>query len=120
MDDQAKENITFDKFEAIDMRVARVLAAPMGEGTRARTRVLTLDLGKLGQRTSVGQFALVDEADLVGVNVVACINLGGRSMGPYRSDALVLGTPHAASADGESQAAPLLADIHATPGQSVY
>ena len=116
----AKDKITFGKFQNVDMRVARVTAAPVAEGTRARTRLLTLDLGELGERTSVGQFALVPEEDLVGANVVACINLGERPIGDLISQALVLGTPHPESPENEDQAIPLRADRAASPGEAIY
>lgn len=115
-----KAQITFGKFQNVDMRVARVVAAPLAEGTRFASRVLTLDVGPLGERTSVAQLALVDEADLVGRNVVTCVNLGVRELGPYKSEVLVLGTPHPDGPDDESQALPLYASEHARPGDSVY
>jgi tRNA-binding protein len=116
----AKDKITFGKFQNVDMRVARVVAAPRAEGTKAQTRQLTLDLGEMGERTSVGQFALVAEEDLVGSHVVACINLGERPIGDLLSQALVLGTPHPDSPVDEDQAMPLRADPAARPGESVY
>lgn len=115
-----KAQITFGKFQNVDMRVARVVAAPLAEGTRFTSRVLRLDLGPLGERTSVAQLALVDEADLVGRNVVACVNLGVRELGPYKSECLTLGTPHPDSPDDESQAVPLFASDLASPGDSIY
>ena len=115
-----KPQITFGKFQNVDMRVARVVAAPLAEGTRFTSRVLTLDLGPLGSRTSVAQLALVDEDDLVGSLVVACVNLGPREVGPYTSEVLVLGTPHPKGPDHESQAVPLFASPEAAPGDAVY
>lgn len=115
-----KARITFGKFENVDMRVARVVAAPIATGTRHPCRVLDLDVGHLGARRSIGQYALVDEADLVGKNVVICANLGPREMGPYVSDALVLGVPHPDGPSDQAQAAPLLAHEKATPGDRIY
>jgi tRNA-binding protein len=48
-------------------------------------------MSDLGIVRSVGQFARVPESDLVGKSVVVCVNLGVRTMGPYVSEALVLG-----------------------------
>jgi tRNA-binding protein len=115
-----KAKITFGKFENVDMRVARVIAAPMAEGTRFPCRVIDLDVGHLGERHSIGQYALVSEDDLVGRNVVVCVNLGSREMGPYTSDALVLGVPHPDSPADQAQAAPLIAHEKATPGDRIY
>jgi tRNA-binding protein len=102
-----KPQVTFGKFDNIDMRVAKVISAPMAQDTRSPCRVITLDLGSFGQRISVGQYALVDEKDLVGRNVVACVNLGQREIGSYVSDALLLGAPHPESPEDQSQATPI-------------
>src|SRR4051812_11657692 len=111
-----KPQITFGKFQNVDMRVARVVSAPIAEGTNAPTRVVTLDLGPLGKRQSVGQYALIDENDLVGKNIIACINLGSREIGPYVSEALLLGAPHPDSPADQSQATPLFVGDEAQPG----
>lgn len=120
MSGEQKSQITFGKFQNVDLRVARVETAELAERARFPSRLLELDLGPLGSRTSVGQFALVEEADLVGAAVIACINLGSREMGPYLSEALVLGTPHPDSPPEQAQALPLLADPRSTPGESVF
>ena len=109
-----------DQFGAVDLRVARVLAAPLAVGTRMPSRVLTLDLGEHGERTSVAQLALVAEEDLVGSVVVACVNLGVRQIGRYRSEVLVLGAPHPDSPPDQAQALPLHVDQRATPGHRVF
>lgn len=115
-----KDTITFGKFQNVDMRVAVVRAVIETTEARFPSRILELDLGELGTRKSVGQFALVDEADLVGSKVVACVNLGSREMGPYLSEALVLGTPHPDSPSDQNQALPLRADPESSPGEQVY
>jgi len=115
-----KAQITAGKFDNVDLRAARVTAAPRAEGTRYPSRVLTLDVGPLGERTSVGQYALIDELDLVGSMVVAVVNLGVREMGAYRSEALVLGTRHPKSPHDQAQAVPLLADPSASPGMPIF
>jgi tRNA-binding protein len=115
-----KPQVTFGKFDNIDMRVAKVVSAPMAQGTRNPCRVITLDLGSLGQRQSVGQYALIDEGDLVGHNVVVCINLGTREMGPYVSDALLLGAPHPESPSDQSQATPIFVSDLAQLGSRIF
>jgi tRNA-binding protein len=114
------EEIDFAGFLAIDLRVAKVLAAVTAEGTRTRTRKLTLDIGELGTLQSVGQFALIAEEDLVGSHVVACVNLAGRQIGKHASEALILGTPHPESPAEEAQALPLRADPRARPGDRIF
>ncbi len=115
-----KPQITFGKFDNVDMRVARVVSAPMASETTAPCRLLTLDVGYLGQRTSVGQYALVGEDDLVGAHVVACVNLGSRVIGSYVSQALVLGAPHPDSPTDQSQATPLFVSTQTSPGERIF
>ena len=117
---QPKQQITFGKFANVDMRVARIDEAPMANGTAKPCRLLALDLGVLGKRTSVGQYALIPESELVGKLVIVCANLGPKPMGPHTSEALVLGTPHPGSPDDEDQALPLYADPRAVPGDHVF
>jgi tRNA-binding protein len=112
--------VPFAGFESVDMRVGRVLSAKRAAGTRAPCLVLTVDLGPLGVAQSVGQLALVAESDLVGKNVVVCINLGARRMGSYLSEALVLGAPHPDNPEGQDQAVPLCVDERAVPGSQIF
>ena len=102
------------------MRVARVLSADMASGTRHPSRVLRMNVGSLGEFTSVGQYALIDESDLVGRNVVIVANLGDREMGPYVSQALVLGVPHPDSPADQAQAMPVFVGDRATPGDAIF
>jgi tRNA-binding protein len=115
-----KPQITFGKFENVDMRVARVVSAPMAEGTRFPCRVMTLDLGHLGSRTCIGQYALVPEDELVGKKVVTCVNLGTREMGPYLSEVLLMGVPHPDGPSDQGQATPLVVSDRATPGDQIF
>lgn len=115
-----KSSISFGKFENIDLRVVQVKSAPMAEGTRHPCRILTVDAGDLGTFTSVGQYALLREEELVGRKVVACCNLTPRPMGPYTSQVLILGTPHPDSPPDQTQALPLYADERAANGAYVY
>lgn len=122
---EPKQRITQGKFQNIDLRVALVRGAATAEATRHPSRVLELDLGELGTRTSVGQFAMVEEGAFVGAKVIACINLGEKRMDDggsdaLISDALVLGTPHPDSPPGENQAIPIWADPGAEPGANVF
>lgn len=115
-----KPKITFGKFANVDMRVAKVLDAPMAEGTNNPCRVIDLDAGHLGRFRSIGQFALVPAEQLVGRKLIICCNLGQRQMGPYVSDALVLGVPHPDSPPDQAQAMPLYVDDAIECGVSVF
>jgi tRNA-binding protein len=116
----AKPRIDFAEFARVDLRVARVLDAPLAEGTRKPCRLFDLDLGPLGRLRAVGQFALVPSDQLVGRKLIVCCNLGPRRMGPHTSEALVMGVPHPASPAGEEQATPLYVDDAARCGDAVF
>ncbi|HEY2813940.1 MAG TPA: hypothetical protein VGJ03_10800 [Acidimicrobiales bacterium] len=118
--EEQKPTITFGKFQNVDMRVALVQSAPLASGTNAPSRLVTLDVGHLGTRQSVAQFALVDESDLVGKHVIACVNLAPRQIGAHLSEVLVLGVLHPDTPEGQAQALPLLAADRANPGDRVF
>ena len=113
-------DVPFDVFERLEMRVARVSSAARTEGTHKPSRELVLDLGPFGKLTSIGQFALLEEDELVGRLVVCCCNLGKRRMGRYVSEALVMGTRHPETPAGQAQALPLWAHPDAAPGDRVF
>ena len=102
------------------MRVAEVLSAKEAVGARIPSRVFELDLGPLGRRQSVGQYALLAEEDLVSKKVVVCCNLGTRQMGRYKSEVLVMGAPHPDSPRGQHQALPLMVDHRSANGDKVF
>lgn len=115
-----KQKVTFGKFQNIDLRVGRVLAAHMVQGSVPTVRHMSIDVGPLGRRTSVGQFALLSEEELVGCNVAVCVNLGSKEVAGLPSDVLVLGVRHPASPPGEAQASPLRLAADAMPGSPIY
>lgn len=115
-----KQRVTFGKFQNIDLRVAKVVSAPVAQGTANPSRVITLDLGHLGTMTSVGQYSLIEEDYLVGKNVIAVVNFAPRDMGDYTSEVLVLGAKHPGSPDGQDQALPLTVDDRAIPGDVIF
>ncbi len=112
--------ISFKEFEKVDLRVAQVLSADMATGTRSPCRILELDLGPLGVRTSVGQYALVPVEELLGKKVIVCCNMGTRRIGKYESQVLVLGVPHPDSPAHQAQALPLTVDARAKCGDRVF
>ncbi len=115
-----KQRVTFGKFQNIDMGVARIVSAPMAEGTAKPSRHITLEADHLGNFTSVAQLALVSEERLIGSKVVICANLGPREIGAYISEVLVMGVPHPESPGDENQAYPLFVDDLAVLGDPVY
>jgi tRNA-binding protein len=103
----------------VDLRVASVVSAARAEGAKFPSRVFRLDLGPLGEKTSVGQFALVAENELVGRRVAVAL-LGNRKMGKYLSECLVLGLPHPESPRDQKQAMPIYLDDRAKAGDEIF
>jgi tRNA-binding protein len=84
-------------FEALDLRVGRVLRVEPNERARKPSYKLWIDFGPLGQRTSSAQLRAVYRADeLVGRLVIAAVNLGTRNIAGFASEVLVLGLPNEA------------------------
>ena len=81
-------------FEALDLRVGRVLRAEPNEKARKPAYKLWIDFGPLGIRTSSAQLTeLYRPEDLEGRTVVAAVNLGTRRIAGFPSEVLVLGVP---------------------------
>jgi tRNA-binding protein len=85
-----------EAFDALDLRVGRILRAEPNQRARKPSYKLWIDFGPLGQKTSSAQLAALYQADqLVGRLVVAAVNLGSRNVAGFTSEVLVLGLPDA-------------------------
>jgi len=83
-----------DDLLALDIRVGTILAAEPLKGARNPAFVLTIDFGGLGQRRSSAQLAdLYEHEDLVGLQVVAIVNLPPKRVAGLDSEVLVLALP---------------------------
>ncbi len=92
------EQITFDDFLKVDMRVGRVLAVEEFPEARKPAWKLTIDFGpELGIRRSSAQVTNYTARQLEGRLVVAVVNFPPRQIGPFMSEVLTLG---ASDADG--------------------
>jgi tRNA-binding protein len=82
-------------FQTLDLRVGRVLEASANPRARKPSYVLKVDFGtELGVRTSSAQLTVhYRPEELVGRQVVAAVNLGGRNIAGVLSEVLVLGLP---------------------------
>lgn len=89
----AGEEITFDDFLRVDIRIGTVIAAEVYEGARKPSFKLRIDFGPgVGERRSVGQVAaLYTPEELVGRQVAAVVNFPPRQIGKALSEALTLG-----------------------------
>jgi tRNA-binding protein len=86
-----------EAFQALDLRVGRIVRTEVNERARKPTHKLWIDFGPFGEKTSSAQLAnLYGTDELVGRLVIAAVNLGSRNIAGFLSEVLVLGVPNAA------------------------
>jgi tRNA-binding protein len=87
--------ITYDTFEAVDIRVGTITdARPFPEARKPAIK-LTIDFGaELGTKNSSAQLTVHYRPDqLIGRQVCAVVNFPPRQIGPFISEVLTLGMP---------------------------
>jgi tRNA-binding protein len=96
----AAEQITFDDFLKVDVRVGRIVTAEPFPEARKPAFKLMIDFGPdIGVKKSSAQITRHYTLDqLVGRKVAAVVNFPPRQIGPVMSEVLTLGFP---DADGE-------------------
>jgi len=105
-----------EAFEALDLRVGRIVRAEPNEKARKPAYKLWVDLGSLGVRTSSAQLTeLYTPEDLQGRLVIAAVNLGVRRIAGFPSEVLVLGVP-----DAEGRVVLLAPEREVPPGGRVF
>jgi tRNA-binding protein len=86
------EEITFDQFLAVDLRVGRIVAVEDFPEARKPAWKLTIDFGpEVGVKRSSAQITNYSREDLEGRLIVAVVNFPPRQIGPVRSEVLTLG-----------------------------
>jgi tRNA-binding protein len=84
--------IDIDHFQAVDMRVGRVMAVDDFPEARVPAWKLTIDFGpEVGTKRSSAQITHYSREELEGSLVVAVVNFPPRRIGPFSSEVLVLG-----------------------------
>jgi tRNA-binding protein len=84
---------TFDDFQAIDIRVGRVVSVdPFPEG-KYSTHILQIDFGtEIGRKKSLAKLKpLYDGPELIGRQVLGVVNFPARQIGKHTSEVLTLG-----------------------------
>ena len=89
------DQITYDDFAKIDIRVGTILEAALLEGARKPAYRLSIDFGpEIGIRKSSAQITVHYQAEaLVGRQVAAVVNFPPRQIGKFMSQVLTLGFP---------------------------
>ena len=84
--------ITWEQFEAVDMRVGRVVGVEDFPEARQPAWKLEIDFGpRVGTRRSSAQITNYSREELEGTLVVAVVNFPPKRIGPFVSEVLVLG-----------------------------
>jgi tRNA-binding protein len=84
--------ISWEQFEAVDMRVGRVVAVEEFPEARVPAWKLEIDLGpEIGRKRASAQITNYSRDELEGRLVVAVVNFGPKRIGPFTSEVLVLG-----------------------------
>jgi tRNA-binding protein len=107
--------IDIDHFNAVDMRVGRVLAVDDFPQARIPAWKLTIDFGaKIGPKRSSARVTNYTREQLLDTLVVAVVNFPPRRIGPFSSEVLVLG-----AVDGDGAVLLLRPDAGAAPGDRI-
>ena len=88
-----KDQITYDIFEKIDIRLGTVLSVRKNEKARKPSLVVEVDFGKdIGIKTSSAQIThFYNEENLVGKQVIGVCNFPTKNIAGVVSEVLVLG-----------------------------
>jgi tRNA-binding protein len=84
--------ISWEQFEAVDMRVGRVIEVDEFPEARQPAWKLTIDFGpEIGVKRSSAQITNYERGELEDTLVVAVVNFPPKQIGPFMSECLVIG-----------------------------
>ena len=87
-----REEIDFEHFQAVDIRVGRITAVEDFPEARKPAWKMTIDFGpEIGEKRSSAQITNYTQEQLEGRLVVGVVNFPPRKIGPFSSEVLVLG-----------------------------
>jgi tRNA-binding protein len=87
------DEIDFDHFAGVDMRVGRIVEVEDFPEARKPAWKLRVDFGpEIGVKRSSAQIKNYEREQLEGRLVIGVVNFPPRQIGPVRSEVLVLGT----------------------------
>ena len=89
--------IELEDFDKVEMRAGTVIDVKINKKSRHPAYVVTIDFGEgIGIKKSSAQITtLYQPEDLVGTQVICCVNLSPMHIGSVRSEVRILGTESA-------------------------
>ena len=89
-----KEQITYDVFDKVDIRIGTVISVKKNEKARKPSLVVEVDFGKdIGVKTSSAQIThYYNEENLVGKQVIGICNFPEKNIAGIKSQFLLLGS----------------------------
>ncbi|WGK66008.1 tRNA-binding protein [Croceiramulus getboli] len=92
MKEAPADQLSWDTFSQVDMRVGTVVNAKAFEQANRPAYILNIDFGPLGLRKSSAQITSYYEAEaLIGQQVIAVVNFPKKQIATIQSECLVLG-----------------------------
>ena len=90
--DTSKNNLSWDEFTRVEMRVGTILTAEVFEEARNPSYKMTIDFGEFGVRKTSAQITkLYQPQDLIERQIIAVINFPSKQIATIMSECLVLG-----------------------------